>query len=207
MNPNQTQVFSELITAVHAFYRRDISEYAVQIWWNAMRPYDFEAVKHAINRHCVNPDNGQFCPMPADIVKLLQGSTRDSALLAWSKVDKALRHIGTYRSVAFDDPIIHLVLQDMGGWITLGNKTEKDWPFVAKEFENRYRGYKQRDDVEAPKWLTGIAECENSVNGFDEEEVVLIGDEREARKVVRSRGNRKVLRYSDVSKVVTELTP
>lgn len=78
MNPDQIRAFSELITAVYAFYRRDISEFAIQVWWNAMRPYAFEAVKHAINRHCVNPDNGQFCPMPADIVKLLEGSSRDS---------------------------------------------------------------------------------------------------------------------------------
>ena len=189
MNSNQMRAFSELITAVYAFYRRDISEYAIQIWWNAMRPYDFEAVKHAINRHCVNPVNGQFCPKPADIVKLLEGSSRDSALLAWSKVDKALRHVGTYRSVAFDDPIIHLVLQNMGGWIALGNKTESEWPFVAKEFENRYRSYKQRDQISAPKWLIGIAECENSINGFHEEDVVLIGNETAAKAVIAMGSN------------------
>lgn len=109
-----------------------------------MKPFDLAAVKDALNRHCVNPDNGQFMPKPADVVKLLQGSSQDGALVAWAKVDRAVRQVGTYSTVVFDDPIIHRVVQDMGGWVALGDKREKEWPFVAKEFENRYRGYPMR---------------------------------------------------------------
>jgi len=83
-------------------------------------------------------------PKVADVIKMLQGSTQDSALTAWAKVDKAVRSIGTQMSVAFDDPLIHKVIQDMGGWLGLGQRQEAEWPFVAKEFETRYRGFKAR---------------------------------------------------------------
>src|SRR6266850_1493447 len=95
---------------VHSFYGKDCSTFALDVWWAAMRPYDLSAVREALGRHCVNPDNGQWMPRPADVVRLTEGSTMDAAMTAWSKVDRAVRHVGCYRSVAFDDPLIHAVL-------------------------------------------------------------------------------------------------
>ena len=136
------------------------------MWWLALKPYDLPTVIDAFNRHLCNPDAGQYPPKPADLVKLLAGSTQDRALRAWSKVDRAVHQVGSYKSVAFNDPLIHRVLHDMGGWIALGQKTEDEWPFVAKEFDNRYRGFSQRSEVpEYPRVLSGIAEAYNGRNG------------------------------------------
>lgn len=178
--------FIELLTGVHDFYGKELSEFAIGVWLQAMQPFEFDAVRDAFNRHCVNTDAGQFMPKPADIVKMLQGSSQDSALRAWAKVDRAVRHIGTYESVAFDDPLIHRVLHEMGGWIALGTKTEDEWPFVAKEFENRYRGYRSRNATpEYPPVLIGIAEAHNSKEGFKTAEPMLIGDHSQAHAVMQ----------------------
>jgi hypothetical protein len=150
-----------------------------------MKPYDYRAVADALNRHCVNPDSGQFAPKPADVVKMLQGSTQDSALVAWAKVDRAVRSCGTYNSVVFDDPIIHRVIMDMGGWVQVGGKDEKEWPFVAKEFETRYRGYKMRNETpEYQRVLTGIAESQNNRVGHKSNPPVLIGHAEQAKRVM-----------------------
>lgn len=191
--------FFGLMADVHAFYRQDVSTFALSVWWEAMKPFDFQAVAGALNRHCVNPDNGQFMPKPADIMKLLRGSTQDSALVAWAKVDRAVRTVGTYRSVVFDDPAINAVLQDMGGWAQLGNKTEDEWPFVAREFENRYRGYRNRGEFEYPKWLSGIAEAHNVQNGQRVEPPVLIGDERTAKLVLQGGSDKQRIGFSQIS--------
>src|SRR5689334_9899663 len=90
--------FTTRLQCVYDFYGKELSEFALEVWWEAMRPYDFTAVKDALNRHAVNPDNGQFPPKPADVVKLIGGGTQDAALVAWSKVDKAIRHVGPYQS-------------------------------------------------------------------------------------------------------------
>jgi len=199
MSPQDSIKFASLISNVYAFYRQDHSEFALSVWWEAMKPFDFEAVSDALSRHCVNPDTGQFMPKPADVVRLLRGSTQDGALVAWAKVDRAVRTVGTYRSVAFDDPAINAVLQDMGGWVALGAKTEDEWPFVAKEFENRYRGYRQRGEFDFPKWLPGIAEAQNAQTGQRVEPPVLIGDERKAKLVLQGGSTKQRIGFNQIS--------
>lgn len=188
--------FFRLIAGVHSFYRQEISDFANGVWWAAMKPFDLAAVRDALNRHCVNPDNGQFMPKPADVVKLLQGSSQDGALVAWAKVDRAIRQVGTYSTVVFDDPIIHRVVQDMGGWVALGDKQEKEWPFVAKEFENRYRGYRTQGGAgEYPRTLVGIAEAQNGQNGFKSQAPVLIGNPGKAKQVLTNGTDKPMLGF------------
>jgi len=178
--------FSQLMADVHGFYQRDVSDFALSVWWEAMRPFDFEVVAQSLNRHVMNPDAGQFMPKPADIVRMLQGSTQDAALSAWAKVDKAVRHVGTWEDVAFDDPLIHRVLHDMGGWIALGQKAEDEWPFVAREFENRYRGFKARNErPDYPPVLIGLAGANNRQQGQKVAPPMLIGDKAAAHRVMQ----------------------
>lgn len=177
MNDNHKIDFLELIANVYAFYRQDFSSFAGGVWYEAMKPFDLTAVADALNRHCINPDNGQFMPKPADIVKMLKGSSMDSALVAWSKVDKAIRQVGTYESVVFDDSLIHRVLADMGGWQKVGMANEQEWPFVAKEFETRYRGYSMRNaKPDYPPVMVGIAQSQNEQQGFIVKSPRLLGD-------------------------------
>jgi hypothetical protein len=207
MKPSDAQAFSELVAGVAAFYNQSFSEFANNVWWNAMAPYDFAAVADAFNRHAVNPDAGKFMPKPADIVRMLQGSTQDSALAAWAKVDRAIRTVGTYRSVVFDDALVHRVLADMGGWVLLGTRTEDEWPFQRNEFVNRYRGYRERSATpDYPKHLTGIAEAQNAREGMQVEMPVLIGDAERARDVYLggSRGN--PLQVTDGSALAQQAT-
>lgn len=196
---DKKQLFT-LVSSVYAFYGKDTSAFALGVWWEAMKPFDFAAVADALNRHCVNPDSGQFMPKPADVVKLLRGSSQDGAMVAWSKVDKAVRQVGTYASVAFDDPIIHRVIHDMGGWVALGSKTEHEWPFVAKEFENRYRGYRTRNEtLDYPKTLIGIAEAQNNQAGQKSQPPVLIGDSSRAKQVLLAGSDRPLVGFERMS--------
>lgn len=171
MQPSDNENFIALIGDVYAFYRQDFSRFAAGVWLQAMQPFDYKAVSDALNRHCVNPDNGQFIPKPADIVKMLQGSTQDAALVAWTALDRMVRTSGPYSSPTFEDPVISAVVNDMGGWVDFNTKTEDEWPFIRNEFVNRYRGYKMRNDFprEVPR-LTGIAEHHNRLNGYVKED-------------------------------------
>ncbi|WP_454826058.1 DUF6475 domain-containing protein [Paraburkholderia xenovorans] len=197
MTSNDHSAFVALVADVHAFYRRDFSDFSAAVWWNALKPYDFQAVSDAVGRHSVNPDSGQYMPFPADIVKMLQGSTQDAALVAWAKVDRAVRSCGTYNSVVFDDPLIHRVIVEMGGWVLVGSKDEKEWPFVGKEFENRYRGYRMRS--ETPEYLPvliGIAEAQNNRMGQKSQPPVLIGDVEKAKRVMLAGADTPVLSFT-----------
>jgi len=189
MQPTEHTAFRALLSGVFAFYGKDLSDFAIGVWWEAMKPYDLAAVKDAMNRHCVNPDNGQFLPKPADVVRLIGGGTQDAALVAWAKVTQALRSVGRYKTVVFDDPIIHAVIGDMGGWIPLGDVMEDELPFKGREFENRYRGYKLRGEVGSyPAKLIGITDQGNLSRGFGESQPVLLGNPKRAALVLQKGG-------------------
>lgn len=209
MNIEHKPRFFKLIANVYAFYRQDFSEFAGSVWWQAMQPFDFDAVADALNRHCINPDSGQFMPKPADAVRMLKGSSLDSAMIAWSWVDKGIREVGTYESVVFHDALIHRVIADMGGWIALGMKNEDEWPFVAKEFQNRYKGYSSRNErPEYPKKLLGMAEAQNTQLGFRTMPPRLIGDPERARLVFQQGAVadvRQVARLEDAAAAVAAL--
>jgi hypothetical protein len=199
--------FFKLIADISAFYRKDFSEFSGTVWWEAMKPYDFVAVSEALNRHCINPDVGQFMPFPADGVRMLQGRTQDQASIAWAKVDSAVRKVGTYRDVVFDDALIHRVISEMGGWIQIGSKGNDEWPFVAKEFETRYRGYRMRgENPEFPPVLIGLANSQNAVNGHKGQEPVLIGDTKKAQDVMLLGTDKPLLSMqslSDIGKAIS----
>lgn len=188
MKESDFDEFSELLSLVSEQYQKPVSDGALMLYFQGLIEYDFEAVKQALFRHIRNPDNGMFMPKIADIIKMISGSTKDSALAAWTKVDWAVRCVGTQVSVVFDDEIIHAVINDMGGWYGFGHcDIDKDWPFKAKEFENRYRGYKQRNEPvkHAPK-LIGLYDSANTQVGFKEQEPTLIGDKEKAKQVLLS---------------------
>lgn len=197
MQPADSMPFITLIEGVYSFYGKASSTFAADVWWQALKPYDLDAIRDALGRHCVNPDNGQFLPRPADVVRMLEGSTLDSAVTAWTKVDHAVRHVGTYATVAFDDPLIHRCIADMGGWPQLGQKQVDEWPFVAKEFQTRYRGYKSRREIGAyPPVLIGIFDQQNRQQGHADQVPVMIGAPERVREVVRLGTNRPMLQIT-----------
>lgn len=186
MRDSELPDFSKTLLAVADYYGKELSENVVDLYWNGLREYDLASVKRALWAHVRNPDTGQFMPKIADVAKMTQGRTDDQAAVAWSKLDQAVRRVGTYQCVVFDDPVIHRVVLDMGGWVYIGGKDEKEWPFVAKEFQNRYRGYRMRDETpEYPPVLIGLANAQNSKAGFRENPPILIGDERKALAVMK----------------------
>lgn len=182
MIDDDNERFVAALVACAEYYGKDLSSAIIGIYWEGLKRYDWLAVMEALSLHMRDTDSGQFMPKISDITKLIDGSNEDSAMLAWSKLDMAVRSIGPYQDVAFDDPIIHRVVADMGGWVQLGTKTDDEWPFVARDFQARYRGYRKRDSVgQYPPVLIGITNATNRPNGYHDEAPVLIGNEQRAR--------------------------
>lgn len=178
--------FVDIIQVVAEQYGKRLSDGVIALYWQGLQDFDLAAVRDALGRHLRNTDTGQFMPKIADIIRMLQGSSQDAAFSAWTKVDKAVRQIGPYDSVVFDDPLIHKVLHDMGGWMGICEKTDEAWPHVAREFETRYRGFKARNDrVEHPAKLIGIFEAHNAKEGHKVAPPMLIGDAAKAQEVLR----------------------
>lgn len=171
--------FSEVLTRTAEMYGTKMQPSLLELWWDVLADFDLPAIRRALTMHLRNPDTGQFMPKPADVIRMLGGTTQDAAQLAWAKVHGAVRRVGSWMDVVFDDPVIHCVLGDMGGWTLLCAASEDEMPFKAREFENRYRGYARQQALptSVPR-LTGRLNTENMAKGYTEDLVapMLIGD-------------------------------
>ena len=182
--------FKKLMRGVHDFYGKDLSSFALDVWWGALKNYELQVISQALTLHCQNPDTGQFCPKPADVVRMVGGTTKDAALMAWNKVQEGVSKAGSYSSVCFDDPIINRCLLDMGGWPDLCAKQMDELPFVERNFCDRYRAYKIRGDSPGhPPYLVGLTEAMNAQKGFQSAPPFLIGNPEQARRVLTCGAN------------------
>ncbi len=178
--------FADVLTDVMSYYGKDLSAFVLQVYFDALKRFDLAGIKRAFGVHVQDADRGPFAPKPADIVRLLEGGTGDRAMQAWSKVERSIRCIGPYESVIFDDPVIHAVIVDMGGWIALGKVTEKNLPFISNEFSQRYRGYAMRRSVPGyPRCLVGMVAEDQIKHGHAPDNPVLVGAKTKALQVYR----------------------
>lgn len=202
MDKQHRAQFTALLEAIMTEYGREVGTPTFHLWWNTLERFDYEAVRRALTTWIQNPDSGQFAPKPADVIRMIEGTTGDRALMAWSNVEKAVRIVGHYQSVAFDDPIIHRVIDDMGGWIRLASTdTNKELEFRGKEFVKRYRAFAMVGGTdEYPAYLVGATEATNHNQGYKvENQLRIIGDPEKAALVYQQGGTGPTLKISSVS--------
>ncbi|HEV2524122.1 MAG TPA: DUF6475 domain-containing protein [Gammaproteobacteria bacterium] len=208
MEVDDVPKFTIMMVGIGEIYRITISKFLTDIYWQSLKQFEWQDVERAFNAHIHNPDCGQFFPKPADVVRFIEGSGETRALQAWSKVEQAIVQVGIYQSVVFDDPLIHAVLENMGGWIKLCNVTFDELPFRANEFNKRYMGFVHKKPERHPKYLAGITECENAKNDFPIPAPLLLGDLKKAAVVMQSgNGSARLLQHSSdiINSVVNQL--
>jgi len=195
--------FAQLYIAAYTLYKRprdpEPNPIVYELFYESVKSFGFDAVKSAFSVHIQSPDNGQWMPKPADIIRILSGTSKDNSHVAWSKVKKSISTVGSYETVVFDDPIIHRVIQDMGGWISLCAASVEEQPFKGNEFKSRYTAYKSQGEIpDYPAKLYGIHESDNSSKGLLEHipNPVLIGDPEKANNVLIIGTDRKSLQIT-----------
>lgn len=185
MNASDKRAFKDLITQAMAFYRQDVSTFSLGVWWSACEAFSLEQVGKAFTAHATDAERGRFAPMPADIVKHLQGTQTDCGLMAWSKVLEGIQRVGAYQSVAFDDPAIHAAVEDLGGWTSICRGTMQELPHLQRRFTEAHRAYSSRQGFAFPAYLIGESEAANRTAGKRVAPPVLIGSPSRAAEVMR----------------------
>jgi Domain of unknown function (DUF6475) len=178
--------FAKALLALAEYYGRELSDGVIALYWQGLRQYSIADIEAAIGRHLQNPDSGQWMPKIADIVRMIDGTTQSAAAMAWAKIMRAVGSVGQYQSLAFDDALIHLVIDDLGGWPGVCQIDEAEIPFLQKRFETSYRAYRMRGtDVPAHlPYLVGVSEMQNATKGYQSEPPRLVGDLERARAVM-----------------------
>ncbi|WP_430415804.1 DUF6475 domain-containing protein [Marinobacter adhaerens] len=199
MNTNDMEAFDSLWTQAYEIYGKRMEPRVVYMVFQSLIAFSLADIERAISRHITNPDTGQYPPKPADIVRLIQGSSQSASGEAWAKVDRAIRCVGNYRSVVFDDPKIHAAIERLGGWQKISMTEEKEYPFLRNNFQKLYQGFTVQPPESFPRKLIGTCEHENSQHdgfkrGRPQDEPVMIGNPEKARLVYQGGGDMGVAR-------------
>lgn len=178
----------DVVSQTLKFYNQEINPFALEVWSETLKRFTYDQVKHAFNVYIQTSEHGRFCPKPADITLIITGGNADVARMSWSVVERAIKSKGPYRTLIFNDPIIHRVIYDLGGWVKVCGTSEKDFPFLAIDFQNRYKGYMNRGVIpEYPNRLVGIEESSRSDYGLKWQDALeIIGDEKECLVVFKN---------------------
>ncbi len=180
--------FSGAITGLGEMYNRSVSAQLIAMYWMALKQYEYNTVSKAVQRHYSDPEKGAFFPKPGDIILWIDGGMEDRSQLAWAKVERAIRVVGPYQSIVFDDAVIHAVIEQMGGWPKLcSHPDSRELKFAGIHFTKLYRA--NRNTEVFPAKLCGIADGENQLRGSKAQPPVLIGNPDQANQVLLAGSN------------------
>jgi len=166
-----------------AFPNLGMNETTLDVWAKLLEDLDDNPFLNAVLRLC--REEKQLYP-GTNVVALIRerAVSSTSGIVALTRLEDAMREVGGYRSITFDDPVIHLVVMRMGGWPKLCAMVVGEWKFIRRDFEKLYDAA-CREPIpvdQIPTRLAGILEISNSANGHGDRPVQMqiYGDEQKA---------------------------
>jgi hypothetical protein len=167
--------FKEYLPMMCELYDKTLSTTLADLYWKVLEPYsDEECIRAFVDiMH-----TGRYFPKPVDFVEAIRGTAKNRSTLAWLQAYETLKKIGNYQSVQFADPVIHSVIELMGGWPHFCEMLEDEAKWKQKEFERYYEVISTRSGKH-PFYLPGTHEMENARTGWDVKlEIIQIGFEK-----------------------------
>ena len=134
-------------------------------------------------------------PTPGEILEHAQGSPDDAAIIAIQKLENAMRDIGGYDSIAFDDPVLHVLVSGAeGGWPGLCQMTTEDWKFERMRLIKSYKAFAGRRMPDNIDHLVGIHESDNGGRFPDWKPTIHYIGEHKVKQIARDEREIKKLR-------------
>ena len=150
--------FKEYMTMLCELHDKILSDMMKDLYWKVLEPFTDEQCEKAFKEIIYS---NKFFPKPADFKEILCGKIKNIATSKWIDVFNAVARVGNYYSVKFSDPVIHSVINAMGGWPKLCEMTNDEAKWKQKEFERLYEVISERDGKH-PDYLPGAFETSNT---------------------------------------------
>lgn len=185
MSPRDRKEFALLIAGVYAYHRQPCSEALIAMYWRGCQHWELQQVQRAIDMLTADAEAGKFPPKIGDITRALEGTSTDRAALAWGKAFEAMASVGAYTDVVFDDPAIHAVIEDLGGWPKVCRADARELSYLQHRFCEGHRAYTGRGAFPYPRRLMGdrSPDAEWAKKGLKPPAPALVGDPTAARAV------------------------
>lgn len=164
--------FAEIMVTLGEVCERDPSEFKIEIYYSLLKNFPIGVLKAAVQKVLQKRKTSSFVK-PGEILAAIEGNDDNKAILAWDKLINTVKREGPYSSVQFDDPVIHSVVELLGGWIDLCTMENEDLKWKLKEFEKLYGSLSLKSDH--PKHLPGLVELDCIARGYEVPQPKLIG--------------------------------
>lgn len=159
------QEFRSMMMAAGEVYGREITKPLLQMYFAALASLSIDQAQAAMMAHMQNPDNGQFFPKPADLLRSVVGTSKqqasaieDRASIAWACIERDIRRIGSYGTLKLDDKQALATVKAMGGWKELCACDAAKLEWKRKEFISMYETYERTPLDALPSSLPGRIE-------------------------------------------------
>lgn len=152
--------YKSLITLAEVFDKK-LSKEQCALYFEALKDMSVEDIAKACN---VLIRSVKFFPKPVEFRESMAINTDDLAAIAYAKFFKGCKQTPD-KTLVFDDPIIHAVIVNLGGWNDeLYDKWAniKDEVWLRKDFERLYQTFaKMGIPDNTPEKLVGRMELHN----------------------------------------------
>lgn len=164
MTKNDFKTFAGLMAMLDETFGKESSKLKINVYFDGLKDFDIETVQKSI---FFGIKTLKFYPCIAELREIIEGDSGSQSLLAWQEAIRGIQQNfgGTYSSIQFDDPLIHWVIERMGGWQNFGRWTEKEEPFIQKDFERLYKIAMRIPKDQLPQTLIGFHERNNTSGG------------------------------------------
>lgn len=105
-------------------------------------------------------------PKVGTIIKYCGLDAHSMAVKSIGIVKDAIISVGNYRSVDFNDRVLHAVIERFGGWTEVALWLESEWKFREKAFIESYESL-AASGISGPEYLSGEHENYNRLHGYD----------------------------------------
>lgn len=175
---SSTSELTKLLFMTSDYYKETLSEGDINLWLRDLSPFSFDDILSAFGKWRQSSDR---MPKISNIVEIIRGSEEDLALAALIKVENAMSLYGSYATVVFDDPIIHAVIPELGGWVRTCRLSENEFTWWKKDFRERYQHHLRYGTLtNLPPKLLGIFDEKNLLFGEKPQKPKVVGNYEKA---------------------------
>ncbi len=188
MTDADRQEFAMLMTGIAENFGAQLSKPGMVLRFDALRGFSIEQVRAACNS-VIRTRKYRQMPTTAEFLEHLEGgNVEDLAMMEAAKVLQAIKGVGGYRSVAFDNATTQAVIEyGFGGWVKMCADLDADKEhWFLKDFAKTYGAY-SRQGVSLTGHLAGRSEIANGAGIYaDKVRLELIGDHVKALAIAQA---------------------
>ena len=141
MTEQERTTFSDSMTALGVIFGQAVDKTMRQAYWQFLRDLPMPDFLRAIE---AAGKTLKWFPKPAELRELSGAGVAVNAAEAWEAVIGAMRKHDYTASVDFG-PLVNAVVRNLGGWLWLCDRSERDLTFERKKFEELYAAHATKD--------------------------------------------------------------